>query len=260
LLKCRAKTCILAAKTPVFSWLAVATLIFSAIETPQAVAQETRFDNYEIRVIRPRYFSKRSKFELGVTGSVITNQTFIYTYLLSGALTYHFTDIFGLELSGTYGKSFPKEDMTTLRTDDFKIRTQILRTKYMMEGALLYTPIYGKYQLSTGRLIYFDTFLAAGAGSTGVEYLYDHCEATKKDESGRDVPTDVPAPTVMSYPTFVIGGGQRYFLNKRDGLRWDVKLHHFSYNEKDGGCPIENLDSELQQDNVTFQFGVSRFL
>ena len=46
-----------------------------------SVPQDKRFKDIEIRVIRPKYFAKRSKFELGAQATVITNQTFIYTFL-----------------------------------------------------------------------------------------------------------------------------------------------------------------------------------
>src|SRR5690606_3852451 len=111
--------------------------------------------------IRPRYFAKRQRLELGTQGLVVTNQTFIYTYMLSGILTYHFSEQLGLELMGAWGSSVDKEDKNTLDSS-FNIKTQIVRSKTMLIGNALWTPIYGKYQLSSGRLIYFDTFLSVG--------------------------------------------------------------------------------------------------
>jgi outer membrane beta-barrel protein len=237
--------------------MACVCIIFSSVICDQEVRGAT-FENYEIRVIRPRFFTKKGKFELGATISAVTNQTFIYTYLGSIAATYHVTDSFGLELSGTYGISVDKDDKRILDTADFLIKTQILRTQYMMEAVALYAPIYGKYQLSTGRLIYFDTFVAAGVGTTGVDFKYDHCPGPADTPAGK-TPYVVPDRRTQAYPTLVGGLGQRFFLNKRDGLRWDVRVHRFGYNTADGGCPGDGEGRPDSQLNVTLQVGLSRF-
>ena len=43
--------------------------------------EDQRFENVEIRVVRPRFFNKRKRFELGTQFSAIMNETFIYTFL-----------------------------------------------------------------------------------------------------------------------------------------------------------------------------------
>jgi len=219
------------------------------------------FENFEIRVIRPKFFSKKGRVEAGAQMVMVTNQTFIYTYLASGIIDYHLTEQFALEVAGAYGFSFDKQDKTILK-DNFKISTTILRPKYFLEGSLLYTPIYGKYQLSSGRLIYFDTFISAGGGLTGIEYLYDHCKKAEDVGSSTTTVSDPPAPKTQGYPTGVIGIGQRFFLNKQTALRWDIKDHAFLVNTADGGCTQDGTtegSSELKN-NVTVQFGFSYFM
>ena len=92
-----------------------------------ARAELGRFDGYEIRVIRPRYMAKRNRIELGGEGMLIMNQSFIYTFMLSGILDYHFSEMFALEFDAAYGFSIDKDDKRTLQ-DQFQINTQILRT------------------------------------------------------------------------------------------------------------------------------------
>ncbi len=230
--------------------LALAGLVVAPVGS-----SEEQFDKYEIRVIRPKYFSKTGRLETGAQMSVVMNQSFIYTYLATGILDYHFSESLALEGSAAYGFSIDKDDKKALDSG-FKIKTQILRTQYFMEGALLYTPVYGKYQLSSGRVIYLDTFFSAGAGLTGVNYLYDHCP---KVADGN--PTDPPAANTKSYPTFAFGAGQRIFMDKKTSLRWDVKAHMFSYNTRDGGCDPETAESKSQvQTNITMQLGAGYFL
>jgi outer membrane beta-barrel protein len=241
----------------------VGFLPFSApvvtIPSTNALAQSSgEFENYEIRVIRPRYFTKTGRMELGGQMSIVMNQTFIYTYLATGILNYHFSEMWSLELGGAFGFSVPKEDMRLLDSE-FDIQTQILRTQYIFSGGVLWTPIYGKYQLSTGRVLYFDTFLSAGAGMTGVEYIYDHCPDRERLSDG-SFTAERPAAQTKGYPTFAIGIGQRFFLSRSLALRWDVRDHFFSYNEADGACDPANAEgaSNLHQ-NVTMQLGASHF-
>jgi hypothetical protein len=140
--------------------LMAASMALDGLGEPVAGGQED-WEKYEIRVIRPRYFAKRNRMELGAEFSAVMNQTFIYTYMVTGLATYHFSEYIGLELSGTYGFSIDKDDKKTL-DDQYQIKTQIIRTQYALGGTLLWTPIYGKFQMPSGRVVYFDTYLSAG--------------------------------------------------------------------------------------------------
>lgn len=230
--------------------------------------QTKRFKDIEIRVIRPKYFTKRGKFELGTQFNVITNQTFIYTFLVSGLATYHFTESLGIEFLGAYGFSVDKDDKSVL--EEKEIYTLVLRTQYIAGGALLWTPIYGKFQTSSGRLIYFDTFLQFGAGMTGIEYLYDDCP-TEEQTLNKATFVEPPAPQTIPYPTFYGGIGQRFFLDKSSSLRWDLRSMMFTYETFDGECRQKNLDGSVNEElkatseskrqfNVTIQIGYSIFL
>lgn len=227
------------------------TLVFGASE-------EGNFDNYEIRVIRPKFFSKTGRLELGGEFHAIMNQTFVYSFLATGILDYHFNEMFALEVNGSYGFTVPKEDKRLLQ-QDFTIETQIVQTQYQLMLAGLWTPVYGKYQLSSGRLIYFDTFLTLGGGLTGVEHTYDHCKAN--DKPGQ-VATVVPANHTQSYMTGLVGIGQKFFLNKNTALRWDVRLSGLSIPAVDQSCtPEYEVSGESKTHfNTAMQFGASYFL
>ena len=194
------------------------------------------------------------KFELGLEGLIITSQAFIYTYMISGIVALHLTEQFGVEFNGTFGTSIDKDDKLTLE-DDYSIKTQIIRISSMVGGNLLWTPIYGKYQLSSGRLIYFDTYLSGGMSNTGVEYQFDHCNIDKNSEY------QLKSDYVASYPTFSVGIGQRFFVSKKSSFRWALKSHIFSTNSKDGACTDNpNIaETTTQQPNSTVHFGYSRF-
>lgn len=223
-------------------------------------AEAERFKNTEIRVIRPRYFNKAKRFELGAAVNAIMNESFIYTFMATGLATFHFSEEWALEGSLSYGLNVDREDKRVL-FDEFDIKTQIFRTQYQMELALQYTPIYGKWQTPSGRLIYFDTYLTAGLGQTGVSWQYDDfCEAPL------DGAEALPSNTVKGYPTFMVGAGQRYFISRTASYRFEIKFHRFLYNEIDAECsPIkaqasgQQFDSGASHDVITILLGISRF-
>ncbi len=240
---------------------------FGAELVPVRAGTETeRFRDTEIRVIRPRYFNKSNRFELGVGLTTVMNESFIYTFMATGLAAYHFNEEFALEGSFAYGLSLDRSDKRVL-FDEFDIKTQIFRTKTIAELGLQWTPIYGKWQLASGRLIYFDTFLVGGFGQTGVDWKYDDfCvppdPAAVADSKDKTIPTNV----VKSYPTFFGGGGQRYFVSRTLSYKWDIRIHRFLYDPVDGECSPNTIKSvpgysatTTSHDSITLTFGVARY-
>ena len=227
----------------------IATSLFASHATP--LQADERFSEFEIRVIRPRFFIKSNKLELGTQMIAITNQTFIYTYLLSGMLTYHINEQWALEASGAFGGSVNKQDKNTL-DEKFDITTNIVRTSTLLNGGLLWTPVYGKYQLASGRLVYFDTFIGGFFGMTGVDYQYDHC-LPQAGVASR-------SPQLIQYPSFGFGVGQRFFLSRSSSFRWDIRDQFFNISSADGACS-EGSDGIISlHDNITIQLGYSIFM
>lgn len=237
--------------------LVFATLA-AAIQSGVARAELGAFDGYEIRVIRPKFMSKRGRTELGGQGTLIMNQSFIYTLMLSGMVDYHFSEMFAFELGAAYGFSIDKEDKRILEDSPYDIKTQILRTQYIANGGLIWTPVYGKTQLPGGDLVYFDSFLTFQAGMTGINYTYEQCIVPDDPEKAKDQPPK-PAPATKGYPSAILGFGQKYFISQNTGVRWDVRDNLFQYEKADGTCTPEiPVGKELHQ-NITLQFGASTF-
>lgn len=237
--------------------LVIGSMVFETWGVAQENKESERFKNFEIRVIRPRYFSKKGRLELGSQVSAVTNQTFIYTYMISGILDYHFTEELGLEFSAAFGFSLEKDDQKLL-AKDFGITTQILRTSSMLMTGAVWTPIYGKFQLASGELVYFDTFVGSYFGMTGIDYQFDHCEEDPGDEN--NAPRLKPNPVLKNYPTIGVGIGQRFFLSKSSSIRWDIREQMLSYDEKDGACDTGVASKINTHHNVTIQFGYTYFL
>lgn len=243
------------AKTAWYRGLIASALALSAGYCSTGYSEVGSFDGYEIRVIRPKFMTKRNRTELAGQGTLIMNQSFIYTLMASGILNYHFSESLAIELGGAYGFSIDKEDKRILE-DEFEINTQILRTQYIFNGGLVWTPIYGKTQLPAGDVVYFDSFLTLQAGMTGINYTYEQCIPPPDDRP--DLPQK-PAAQTKSYPTGILGFGQKYFVSQDFGLRWDVRGYFFSYEKGDGTCTPEEPIGASPHTNITLQWGASKF-
>lgn len=211
---------------------------------------EPRFQDYEIRVIRPRYFSKVARFEAGLGVSAIMNQSFIYSFLGTGILTWHFSEALAAEGQVSYGQSFDRAEKRILK-DDFAIRTVVLRTESMANARVVWTPSYGKYLLNESHIVYFDTFLTAGLGKTGIHYLYDHCD--EPEGTAR-------AARTKQYDTGIVGLGQRHFLDKNSDVRLGAEVQRFLFDTRDGACLADQEGAKKSADNVVLFLGWSMFL
>ena len=201
-------------------------------------------EEYQINVIRPKFFVKKSRTELGTDFAAVINQTFTYTYLMSGAIVYHLTDSWGLGVAGVYGLTVNKDDKDVLKSK-FGITVDIFTTKWIAEASVFWTPVYGKYQLASGRLVYFDTYLSAGFGMMGIVI------EKKEDEQ---LPFSCYSP--------VIGAGQRFYLSKKTSLRWQIRDHMIWYN---GNRCLPEAPEERESDHTIFhtivtQIGISYFI
>lgn len=235
----------------VAAWCALVLLA-----TP-AAAEGGRFDGYEIRVIRPRFMNKTGRIELGAESAVILNQAFIYTFMVSGLLDYHFSETWALELGGAYGFSIDKADKTLL-FKDFGIHTAIQRTQYIASAGALWTPVYGKTQLSNGQVVYFDSFITAQVGLTGINYKFEQCTGGPS-LNGQPDTTPQPAPVTKGYPSVSIGAGQKYFVSQDYAIRWEVRDNIFAFPALDGACPGSTASGSELKNNITLQIGASTF-
>lgn len=208
------------------------------------------FPDVEVRAIRPRFFSKAKRIEIGSQAMFVVNRSFIYAYMLSLNLDYHFNEAWAIEGSIAFGGTQAKEDEIVLK-ENFDITTQILEPRGSQDIGVLWSPMYGKYQLSDGDVVYYDTFMAAGVGFVEAEYLYEHCATSTKE---------APASQTFSYTAMNLGFGQRLFLDRSYTFRWDLRDRIFTTNAKDAACDPDLTTSQNRiEHNVTIQGGLTRF-
>jgi outer membrane beta-barrel protein len=240
----------------IYIWMSL-TVTHLLYANTQEATDSSHFSDYEIRVIRPKYFWKKNTFELGLQTISISNESFSYTHLISPYFVYHILDYIALETAFGAGASVDKADKVELEKT-FNIKTEVLHTDYIGFLSLLWTPMYGKYQWPSARMIYFDSYLSSGFGMNGIKYHYDHCPMSL-DTKGNLVATSRPDETVF-YPSLSLGAGQRIFINPSESLKWDVRLYTFNINSSDGACFDDQTNEVIAHDNIVFQFGYSYYL
>ena len=132
----------------------------SVISFSQEEEEDESFSDVKIRVVRPRYFVKRFKFELGAQTAILTNDSYLYSFLGIANINFHISELFSLGVNGGYGISMKKSSTEILRSV-FKVTpSDQVEMTYLISGRVMWTPMYGKYQVSSGKLVYFDTYFS----------------------------------------------------------------------------------------------------
>lgn len=219
-----------------------AIALLSALAPSSARAED--FKDYEIRVIKNKFFTKRFRLQLDVSGGAVMNQSFHNSYLASAGLGFHFSESFGLHAEGAYSFVDNKDECDLLGRD-FNINPLINEIQTYYGGYLSYTPIYGKYQLGSGDVLYFDWFFTGGAGLAANRERQGGCGGEEVEPG-----TDVWKTTLQ----FNLGTGQRYFLGKNTAFIWNVRLLVFQP-AKDGASIIADGIN-----NVILSLGLGYFL
>ena len=88
---------------------------------------------------------------------------------------------------------------------------------------------------------------------TGVEWNYaDFCA----EQDNREINVAQTA----SYPTFILGIGQRIFLSKKTSVKIDGRMHLFSYAKQDSACYTDDVESgSVSHNNTMLQIGWSKY-
>jgi len=201
--------------------------------------QQDQFGNFEIRVIRPKYFQKSVRLEIGANVGAVMNKSFTYTYLPAAKLGLHLTEWMELFGEGAAGITINKSDCTELGTK-FNIEPIVDEVELLAGGGVALTPIYGKYQLASGEVVYFDWFLTGGAGIANMKKREQGCKPVLKTD-------EVRQPVPYSKIHFNFGTGQRFFLNKTTAVNWGIRFFM-----------IPNIMGAINE-NVTLSFGSSYY-
>lgn len=231
-------------------WLLPALLLILC--PGRAAHASENFEDSEIRVIKNKYFEKSMRLELSAGLASVMNQAFLYTYLGGVNVGFHFTEQFGVQGEAYLGQTVRKGDCDTLGTS-FRIDPVVQEIKNYFGGAVSYTPIYGKFQMASGRVIYFDWFFEAGAGISRIRSGGVGCAAG--GSSSEEVPVEGSALSVLG------STGQRIFLNENVSFNWRVRLMRAEGIRNDGANNAKKSGLGADAQNyVLLNLGVSYFL
>jgi outer membrane beta-barrel protein len=157
----------------------------------------------EVSVIQKKYLPKTERFQFFGALATTTNTPWFLNYGAKLGLAYHFTESFGLELSGLFLSSSEREVAKEIRDNNGLRPEQFIYTKGYYGLDLMWSPIYGKLSNMDGGIIPFDMYFSIGGGSSN----------TNSAEG--------------NVPTVHVGTGQIFAITKSIAFRWDYSLNIF---------------------------------
>jgi outer membrane beta-barrel protein len=202
-----------------------------AEEAEAAIPEEERRRRI-VQTFQQKSFLKKDRYEGSPHIGFVTNDPFINRYLIGASLAYHVTEIFGLEISGTFSPTFGEFDekyITRQLKENNQVTPDISRIQFFASGGLQFSPIYGKLAVGANRIILFDLF---GVFGTGVVRTQDDLEALQKETD-----PDALATQNQFHPALNFGGGARVILSESFAFR--VEGRGLSYIEVIEGTTLE---------------------
>lgn len=199
-----------------------------------------------IQTFQKKTFLKIGRYEVSPHLGFVTNDPFVNRYLIGAGASYHLTEIFAIELSGTFSPDFGEGDwkpITNQIIENNGVTPDISKIEFFGNANFQFSPIYGKVAVGPGRIIIFDLFGVCGTGAVNTR---DDLKALQKE---RD-----PAATATAsqfHPTLNYGGGARIIFGESFAVRFEGR----------GLSYIEVLESTTleMKNNFTLLGGVSFF-
>lgn len=200
-----------------------------------------------IKVLQKKNFLKIGRVEFGPHIGFVTNDPFVNRYLGGLNIGYHVTEVFSVELAGTFSPDFGEQDwkpITKQLVNNNQVSPDISKIIYVVNATTQFAPIYGKLAVVGGRIIVFDIYGIFGFGLTGTQ---DDMKAI--DCGGRDgEPCTLTASQV--HPSTTMGGGFRVAFSKRFATR--IEGRSLSYIETLDGVQLEMKNNFMLHAGATF--------
>ncbi|MFT5992152.1 MAG: outer membrane beta-barrel protein [Bradymonadia bacterium] len=141
------------------------------IATEEGDVDELWAENRTVRVIQRRLYPTDGEFQLTLFMGMIPNDPFANYYPVGLRLGYWLSESVAIELSGSYiGDALSAETdltefLTSVDVDAFAQDQQ----RWRAGGAVLWSPLYGKFSFLGNKLAHFDWYIGAGVGVVGTE-------------------------------------------------------------------------------------------
>jgi outer membrane beta-barrel protein len=189
-----------------------------------------------IAVIKPRAIVKSKRLEISVLQGWNPSNPF-FTYLpVEGRIGFHFSEGFGIELSGGYNPPYGSDPATKytgplktslstdLQNDPLFVGVKVFEQQVFHASlALMIEPVFGKVRLAgLNTILYWDIYLYFGVGITGV---YDQEVTGEKNSDDKFNPLQIR-------PTLSFGLGNRFWFNRHIALKIDLRESLFQKQAK----------------------------
>jgi outer membrane beta-barrel protein len=218
-----------------------------------------------VKVIMPKAFLKYRKLELTPQVGLSNNDNFVRRLFLGLGVGFHINDVLSIEGTFAYLPNLGETDYKplTLRfREGEEVVPDISRVVFLGVGNLALSPIFGKIELGTQRIINYDIYFTAGVGVVSSQ---DDMEIVSNDaclpfETRAERKANATAENGCDYVDqehFVsnFGGGIRIVFNKWIGIRLDVRQYtHIEQVFREGEIGLE------MKQNLFINIGATFFL
>ncbi len=200
-----------------------------------------------IKVVQRRHFMKLHRLETTFPSiGMVTNDPFLRRIIFAGKFEFHVTEVSSIGAYIAFSPNMGDSDLKQLTSklqEQKEVVPDISRIIFAGIVDVGFSPIFGKVELGTTRIINYDLYLAAGAG---VLYTHDDEELIT---GGR------PEYFKQVHPVTSLAFGFRIAFNEWFGVRLEARLlTHIEQVHRDDGMNLE------MKNNFAVQFGPSFFL
>lgn len=188
----------------------------------------------DVSVIQKRFLPKTERLQLYGALGLTTNSPWFTNAGGKLNLSYHFTEKWGVELSGLFLSSSEKDSSKDIRNNNNLQPERFVLTKSNIGADIVWAPIYGKITSLNNEITPFDMYFSFGAGQS----------ATNAQEK--------------NVTTFHVATGQIFAISKSTAFRWDYSWYLYQATPQvdslSSSPPVKNTYNDL-----VFTAGVSFF-
>ncbi len=200
-----------------------------------------------IKALPRKRFLKIGRWEAAPHVGFVTNDPFINRYLLGAGISHHLTEVFAIELIGSFSPDFGNGDwkaITRQLVEENQVSPDISKILFYANVNFQFSPIYGKVAVLGRTIVNFDVF---GTFGTGVVFTSDDLEALQAEDDPVAVATQN-----QYHPTTNFGGGFRILLTPNIAFR--IEGRSMVYIETVKSLNLEMKNNFLLLGSVAFFF------
>ena len=200
-----------------------------------------------IKTLAPKNFFKIGRWELGPHVGFVTNDPFINRILLGLNFARHFTELFAIELRGTFSPDLGQGDWKPITKQlvlNNKVSPDISKIIWYSTANFQFSPIYGKIAVGSSAIINFDIYGLFGVGVVGTK---DDLEALQQEGDQEAIDTQNQVHFATSF-----GGGFRIVFSRTVAAR--IEGTSLIYIETISSTTLEMKNNFTMQASVTFFF------